>query len=201
MQRHIASLCICILFLLGLESPTKFSVSEAVIFTGYHPPTPCCSRLRDVQVRGSTQNRPHQAATFGPARRNKTECVLLVSRHSLQEPKPCPRQSRFSVITQCSIHELYTQGKDQQLAVDLAKLFERRKCNHREAIPGDDCLQSVVGSSWNHPLRHGPQLEFFFRGDEQTSIRDCNSIPTPPRQASRHTRNTYRPHKSFSDRP
>lgn len=32
-----------------------------------------------------------------------------------------------------------------QPAVDLAKTFERRKCNHKEAIPGDECLTSVVG--------------------------------------------------------
>ncbi|KAK7694565.1 hypothetical protein QCA50_001751 [Cerrena zonata] len=48
------------------------------------------------------------------------------------------------MITQCCIHELYLQGKIQQPAVDLAKSFERRKCNHREPIPGDDCLLSVV---------------------------------------------------------
>ncbi|TFY68347.1 hypothetical protein EVJ58_g1058 [Rhodofomes roseus] len=51
------------------------------------------------------------------------------------------------MITQCCIHELYLQGKEQQPAVDLAKTFERRKCNHREAIPGDECLASVVGTS------------------------------------------------------
>jgi U3 small nucleolar RNA-associated protein 23 len=49
------------------------------------------------------------------------------------------------VITQCCIHELYLQGKSLQPAVDLAKSFERRKCNHREPIPGDDCVASVVG--------------------------------------------------------
>jgi len=54
------------------------------------------------------------------------------------------------VITQCCIHELYLQGKEQQPAVDLAKTFERRKCNHREAIPGDDCLASVVGDTNKH---------------------------------------------------
>lgn len=53
--------------------------------------------------------------------------------------------SVFSVITQCCMHELYLQGKVRQPAVDLAKTFERRKCNHREAIPGDECLLSVVG--------------------------------------------------------
>ena len=30
--------------------------------------------------------------------------------------------------------------------MDLAKTFERRKCNHKEAIPGDDCISSVVGA-------------------------------------------------------
>lgn len=55
------------------------------------------------------------------------------------------RQSRSSVITQCCIHDLYLQGREQQAAVDLAKTFERRKCNHREPIPGDECLESVIG--------------------------------------------------------
>ena len=32
-----------------------------------------------------------------------------------------------TVTTQCSIHELYLQGKSQQPVVDLAKTFERRK--------------------------------------------------------------------------
>ncbi|KAG2368250.1 Fcf1-domain-containing protein [Suillus spraguei] len=50
------------------------------------------------------------------------------------------------MITQCCMHELYLQGKVRQPAVDLAKTFERRKCNHREAIPGDECLSSVVGT-------------------------------------------------------
>ncbi|KAF9270398.1 hypothetical protein L218DRAFT_888885 [Marasmius fiardii PR-910] len=53
------------------------------------------------------------------------------------------------MITQCCIHELYLQ-KSQQPAVDLAKTFERRKCNHREAIPGHDCLSSVVGDTNKH---------------------------------------------------
>ncbi|PPQ71750.1 hypothetical protein CVT26_007590 [Gymnopilus dilepis] len=66
------------------------------------------------------------------------------------------------MITQCCIHELYLQGKSQQPAVDLAKTFERRKCNHREPIAGDDCISSVVGdknkhryvvATQSHPLR------------------------------------------------
>jgi len=55
-----------------------------------------------------------------------------------------------AMITQCCIHELYLQGKFQQPAVDLAKTFERRKCNHREPLPGDNCLASVVGATNKH---------------------------------------------------
>jgi len=54
------------------------------------------------------------------------------------------------MITQCCIHELYLQGKAVQPAVDLAKTFERRKCNHKEAILGDDCVASVVGNMNKH---------------------------------------------------
>lgn len=54
------------------------------------------------------------------------------------------------MITQCCIHELYLQGKSRQNAVDIAKTFERRRCNHREPIPGDDCLKSVVGDTNKH---------------------------------------------------
>lgn len=72
------------------------------------------------------------------------------------------------MITQCCIHELYIAGRSQQPAVDLAKTFERRKCNHREAIPGDDCLASVVGP-YSIRLIHNPKLDAYssayFEGD------------------------------------
>ncbi|EAU92890.2 hypothetical protein CC1G_03677 [Coprinopsis cinerea okayama7 len=54
------------------------------------------------------------------------------------------------MITQCCIHSLYLAGKSQQPAVDLAKTFERRKCNHRDAIDPDDCLKDVVGEANKH---------------------------------------------------
>lgn len=60
------------------------------------------------------------------------------------------------MITQCCIHELYLQGKAIQPVVDLAKNFERRKCNHKEAIPGDACLKDVIGNllCWPHSVNH-----------------------------------------------
>ncbi|KAL7409360.1 Fcf1-domain-containing protein [Mrakia frigida] len=54
------------------------------------------------------------------------------------------------MITQCCISELYALGPSGQHVVDMAKNFERRKCNHREAIPGDECLTSVVGTTNPH---------------------------------------------------
>lgn len=66
------------------------------------------------------------------------------------------------MITQCCIHELYIRGKSHQPAIDLAKSFERRKCNHKEAIPGNECIASLIGeankhryviATQSHPLR------------------------------------------------
>lgn len=54
------------------------------------------------------------------------------------------------MITQCCIEELYREGPSQQGAVDIAKFFERRKCNHREPIRGADCLLDVVGEGNKH---------------------------------------------------
>ncbi|KAF7319919.1 Fcf1-domain-containing protein [Mycena kentingensis (nom. inval.)] len=76
------------------------------------------------------------------AAESKTELAKQLSSVLQGEVKP--------MITQCCIHELYLQGKSQQPAVDLAKTFERRKCNHREPILGDECLASVVGETNKH---------------------------------------------------
>ncbi|CCM00948.1 uncharacterized protein FIBRA_02995 [Fibroporia radiculosa] len=76
------------------------------------------------------------------------------------------------MITQCCIHELYLQGKTQQSAVDLAKTFERRKCNHREAISGDDCLKSVVGDINKHRYAIATQSQ-----ELRTSLRAIPAVP------------------------
>lgn len=57
------------------------------------------------------------------------------------------------MITQCCMVELYAAEKEGQLqkdAVAIAKAWERRKCNHREAIPGDQCLKEVIGATNKH---------------------------------------------------
>ena len=52
------------------------------------------------------------------------------------------------MITQCAINELYRRQKDGDVearAVDMAKTFERRRCGHREAIAGDECVRQSMG--------------------------------------------------------
>lgn len=57
------------------------------------------------------------------------------------------------LITQCCMVELYKgekEGTVEKDAVQLAKSWERRRCNHREAVPGDECLKSVIGPTNKH---------------------------------------------------
>ncbi|KAG9019827.1 hypothetical protein FRB90_005975 [Tulasnella sp. 427] len=49
------------------------------------------------------------------------------------------------IITQCCIAELYKLGEPGQPIVDMAKTFERNRCNHREAIPAEKCISSIIG--------------------------------------------------------
>ncbi|KAG8702536.1 hypothetical protein FRC08_003433 [Ceratobasidium sp. 394] len=46
--------------------------------------------------------------------------------------------------------ELYKLGPSAQPIVDMAKGFERRRCNHREAIENEPCVESVVGETNKH---------------------------------------------------
>lgn len=71
------------------------------------------------------------------------------------------------MITQCSMVELYRSEKEgplQKGAVELAKTWERRKCNHREAIPGNECLEQVVGPTNKH--------RYIIASDSQTLRRE-----------------------------
>ncbi|KAL7420795.1 hypothetical protein Q5752_004748 [Cryptotrichosporon argae] len=54
------------------------------------------------------------------------------------------------MITQCCVEALYKLGKDAQRVVDVAKRFERRRCNHRTAVEPDECLKDVVGPTNKH---------------------------------------------------
>ncbi|KAF5374908.1 hypothetical protein D9758_000485 [Tetrapyrgos nigripes] len=82
-----------------------------------------------------------------------SEICKEVTEHKLEFVKQLAAVLQGEVkpmITQCCIHELYLRQKSNAAAVELAKTFERRKCNHREAIPGDECLKHVVGETNKH---------------------------------------------------
>ncbi|GAA6015025.1 hypothetical protein JCM10207_008708 [Rhodosporidiobolus poonsookiae] len=49
------------------------------------------------------------------------------------------------MITQCCMQALYDAGEDAQAAVDLAKGFERRKCNHFKPRPESECMLAMAG--------------------------------------------------------
>lgn len=46
------------------------------------------------------------------------------------------------MITQCCMQALY--DSKNQYAIDTAKDFERRRCNHREPIPPRECIESIT---------------------------------------------------------
>ena len=54
------------------------------------------------------------------------------------------------MITQCCMQALYDSGN--QNAIDVGKTFERRRCNHREAIAPKECVESIVNI--NHENKH-----------------------------------------------
>jgi len=54
------------------------------------------------------------------------------------------------MITQCCVQALYKLGREFQPVTEIAKTFERRRCNHREAIEPEDCLKDVVGATNKH---------------------------------------------------
>ncbi|GAA6056740.1 hypothetical protein JCM3770_005873 [Rhodotorula araucariae] len=51
------------------------------------------------------------------------------------------------MITQCCMQALYDLGADAQDVIDVAKGFERRKCNHLKPRPEEECLAAMAGES------------------------------------------------------
>jgi len=63
-------------------------------------------------------------------------------------------------MTQCCVEALYKLGRSYQPSVDLAKTFERRRCNHREAVAPDECVKDVIGTSiLCHPILPSPTID------------------------------------------
>ncbi|SPO28070.1 related to UTP23 - essential nucleolar protein that is a component of the SSU processome [Ustilago trichophora] len=80
---------------------------------------------------------------------------LALSRYKISDPL-----NQFSnvlqskkikpLITQCCMAALYALGKEHQSTVDMAKAWERRMCNHREAIDPQECVKQCVGAENKH---------------------------------------------------
>lgn len=122
-------------------------LSSYILHFGYHPPFQV---LVDAPFALSL-SALHMSA---PEADKRLSDVLQTSQMTKGKRKGAIEQPDMKcMITQCCMVELYTAEKDGKLqkdAVQLAKAWERRKCNHREAIEGDECLKSVVGPTNKH---------------------------------------------------
>jgi U3 small nucleolar RNA-associated protein 23 len=61
------------------------------------------------------------------------------------------------VITQCCIRHLYGEKPQQHAVIDLAKTFERRRCNHHELenpLSTLECLSAVVNPKDDQTNKH-----------------------------------------------
>ncbi|KAI5950759.1 hypothetical protein KGF54_003833 [Candida jiufengensis] len=56
------------------------------------------------------------------------------------------------MITQCCIQDLYNSKNEK--AISIAKNFERRKCNHRQPINPQDCIESIVNINGENKHRY-----------------------------------------------
>ncbi len=85
--------------------------------------------------------------------------------------RPIPNSA---VITQCCIKALYDAGPSAQAATDVAKTFERRKCNHLDKPKEEDeCMKTMAGKQQLFAACH-------------SVVRDAD--PGPPRAQARTIR-------------
>ncbi|KAG0687756.1 hypothetical protein C6P40_001925 [Pichia californica] len=75
-------------------------------------------------------------------------------------------------ITQCCIEHLY-ESKNQ-LAIDLAKRMEKRRCNHKETLSSFDCIKSITNIDGENKFRY-----LVVTQDEnlRTSLRNIAGVP------------------------
>lgn len=107
---------------------------------------------------------------------------LLLSVRVLTKPSP-PTLS--AVITQCCIQALYDAGEDAKEAVEAAKGFERRKCNHFKARKQDECMLAMAGTLLSSALIVRLQMK---REELQLTAPPC---PGRPHSAGEQNKNRY----------
>lgn len=103
----------------------------------------------------------------------------------------------YPVITQCCIAELYKLDKADQPIIDMAKTFERNKCNHKPAIAGAECIKTIIGQSFPSVLRP-PQLSSRDgdRNKEQEPLRRGDPIRYATHAPPHHPRSPHRPYQT-----
>lgn len=101
------------------------------------------SRRRLSAVMRQAEDGYHGALARRLAGSGQAECVWHFSIFT----SPGSHGLAFAVITQCCIQALYDAGAEAQAAVDAAKGFERRKCNHFKARPEDECMLAMARAS------------------------------------------------------
>lgn len=80
---------------------------------------------------------------------------LALSRYKISDPlhqfsNVLQTKKIKPLISQCCMAALYALGKEHQSTVDMAKQWERRMCNHREAIAPLECIKQCVGAENKH---------------------------------------------------
>lgn len=84
---------------------------------------------------------------------------VCLSRSYFSHPLPQPQLTNrhLQVITQCSIRHLYTTTPQSAKQINLAKTFERRRCNHHtldQPLSTLECLSSVLDPKSSHTNKH-----------------------------------------------
>ena len=85
-------------------------------------------------------------------------------------------------MTQCCIEALYQLGRSHQPSVDLAKTFERRRCNHREAIAPDECVKDVIGQ----PFSGATPASYAWSSRDERMVRPADCLRIGPTNKHRY---------------
>lgn len=56
------------------------------------------------------------------------------------------------LISQCCINHLY--NSDNQAAIDIAKTMEKRRCQHKDTLPSDQCITSLTNVDGENKFRY-----------------------------------------------
>lgn len=94
-------------------------------------------------------SRAVDAAVLEDAAKFKMEFIKMLEKTLHGQVKP--------MITQCSMRHLYTAEPKNEMLIEHAKAFERRRCNHHELekpLSTLECFQSVIDPKGSKTNKH-----------------------------------------------